>query len=774
MHIQSLATSTRHINHRDWGKGVCLIALATAAAIGGFMPAMAQAETPDAPSEVGATTEIVVTALHRRSTLQTTPMSISAVDGLSLRKANIQDISQVRGIPGLSFVDAGPANVRVVVRGIQTVGEPTVGVYYDETPVTGVVNATNDAGGSVPGLKLFDVDHLEVLRGPQGTLYGSGAMGGAVRVLFNKPTDRFESVVDVAVSQTAHGGTGNLVQGMINLPIVPGKFSVRAVAFDQKAAGYIDNTVLGFKDIDEAHGKGGRLLTRLTLRPNLTIDAGVFYQENHGDRPIWNLEAGAYNATNQVRLTSDDLLTIYTGSVKWDLDDVTIFGNISSSNRKDFGANGDPSYFFQTYLNNPTMCARLRGGGASCSPEQQTAFNDYVQNYVYGVVFAAQKAHASTAEFRVSSRDQGRLTWTGGVFYSERTGQDDNNQFKVDQLSGLPYLPWIRQTNRLIDDELKQTAVFGDASYAFTDKLKLTLGTRFFHYQRVVAGNIVVPLDLIGANKSEYTLVKSSESKWVSKVNLAYQHSANLLVYAEAAQGFRPGGVNQVIGLPAALQPYRSDSLWNYEAGIKTRSFNNHLTVNVDAYRIDWTDMQVQGLNANGPQSFISNAGAARIQGAEIEAAARFGALMLHANAGYSDARLTEDQSNPNISATGKRGNRIPYVPKITGSVEGEYGWSMPAQWRGFVRGNATYVGESFSEFRPDNIYYRKMPSYTLVNARLGFENDGPGLGVYLYVNNLFDRVALTSATATAVSVGHTLVTSMTPRTVGLNIRKTF
>ncbi len=745
-------------------------AIVAAAPIALLWATSALAEAPSGSQP----TEIVVTALRHNSTLQTTPMSISAVGGESLRKASVQDLSQLKSIPGLTFVDSGPANTRFVIRGIQTVGEPTVGLYYDETPVTGVVGASNDAGGSMPGLKLFDVDHLEVLRGPQGTLYGSGAMGGAVRVLFNKPDGHFASTIDATASDTAHGGSGTLVQGMINLPIVPGKFAVRAVGFDQTSAGYIDNTVLKFDDIDKARGKGGRLLARLTPSDTLTIDAGVFYQENRGDRPFWNLEAGAYNATNQVRLTSADLMTLYNGSVKWDLGSVTALGTVSYSTRKDFTASGDPSYYFQTDIDNPGVCAKLRGGGAACTPSQQTAFNAYVQDYVYGVVSAIQKAQTQTAEFRLSSRDQGRLTWTGGVFYSDRTGRNDNDQFKVDPVTGLPYLPWIRQTNRVIDDELKQEAVFGDASYAVTQKLKLTVGTRFFHYDRTVGGNTVVPLDLINAKLNAYTVVKSSESRWISKVNLSWQRNPNVLVYAEASQGFRPGGVNQVLGLPEALQPYRSDSLWNYEIGVKTRSFDNHLTVNLDGYRIDWKDMQVQGQTTAGPYSFISNAGAARVNGAEVEAALREGVFVVRANASYSDAKLSEDQLNANIIANGRRGDRIPYVPQVTGGLEAEYGWAVASQWRGYARAGATYVGESFSEFRPTNVYYRRLPAYTLVNARIGVENDGKGWGIYAYVNNLFDRVAITSATATAVSVGHTLVTSAAPRTVGINVRKAF
>ena len=720
-------------------------------------------------------TEVVVTALKRETTLQSTPLSVSAVSGDALRRADIQDVSQLRGIPGLSFVDGGPSFTRVVMRGIQTVGEPTVGLYYDETPVTGLVGASSDAGGSMPQVRLFDVNRVEVVRGPQGTLYGSGSMGGALKVLFNKPAPVYAAMVDVSASQTAHGGSGDLVQGMINLPVVRNKLAVRVVGFDETSAGYIDNTVLGFNDINRTRSRGGRLLARLVPIENLTIDAGAFYQETHDDRPMWNLEAGPYKATNQVRLPTDEILSLYNVSAKWVDHGLTWVGTVSSTNRKNYSAAGDPSYYFQTEQNNPGFCAKLRGGGAPCSPQTQATFNDYIQDFVYGVVFAAQKAHTTTAELRVSSDDSRRLVWTAGAFYSDRKGQDDNNQFKVDPTTGLPYLPWIRQTNRLIDDELEQTAIFGEATYKVTNRLSLTVGTRYVQYTRHVAGNQVVPLDLINAKASAYTVVSSDEKKWLSKVNLAYAYSDNLLFYAQSAEGFRPGGANQVLGLPAALTAYRSDSLWNYETGVKSRTFGNRLTVNADIYRIDWHDMQVQGQNpAIGPFSFVANAGAARIDGAEAEATLRLGELRLAANAGYSDARLSEDQANGNITANGHRGDRIPYVPKVSGSVSGEYDYSLGHGWGGYAGINTVFVGQSASEFSPANIYYRRLPAYVSVNVRVGANSTGRGWGVYAFVDNLFDRVGITSETANGISVGHTLVTSIAPRTVGVNVRKTF
>ncbi len=745
----------------------------TGVAMGGLMAAaLATAATAQAVDAANGT-EVVITALKRETTLQSTPLSVSAVSGDALRRADIQDISQLHGIPGLSFVDGGPSYTRIVIRGIQTVGEPTVGLYYDETPVTGLVSSSSDAGGSMPEIKLFDVNHVEVLRGPQGTLYGSGSMGGALKILFNKPAPVYSALVDASASETAHGGSGHVVQGMINLPIVRDKLAVRVVGFDETSAGYIDNTVLNLKDVNETKSKGGRLLVRLTPIENLTIDAGAIYQEAHGDRPMWNLEAGPYKATNQVRLPTDEVMSLYNVTAKWVDHGLTWVGTASATNRKDYSAIGDPSYYFQTDLNNPGMCARIRG--ATCSPSDVTAFNTYVQNYVYGVVEAIQKSHTTNAELRVSSDETGPLTWTAGAFYSDRKERDSNNQFKVDPATGQAYVPWIVQTNRLIDDELKQSALFGEASYKITSRLVLTGGLRFVDYQRSVAGNQVVPLDLIGAKASSYTVVRSSEHKWLSKLNLAYTYSDNILLYTQAAQGFRPGGDNQVLGLPAALAAYRSDSLWDYEAGIKARAFSNRLTVDADVYKIDWSDMQVSGANAQiGPFSFVANAGAARIVGDEIEAALHLGAWRLSANAGYTDARLSEDQKNSNITANGLRGDRIPYVPKVSGGVGADYEHDLGQGWRGSADVNAVYVGESFSEFRPTNVYYRRLPAYTAVNLRVGAQSDSRGWGVYAFVDNLFDRVGIVSETATAISVGHTLVTSIAPRTVGVNVRKSF
>jgi outer membrane receptor protein involved in Fe transport len=258
--------STRFRAKAGW---MLLAATAMAGSAGG-------AYAQDGAASGYANNEIVVTALKRSTNLQDTPISISAVSGDAISNAGVQSIADLNStVPSLTFVDGGPSQRRVVIRGIQAAGEPTVGTYYDETPVTGAIGAGNDAGGSTPELRLFDVERVEVLRGPQGTLYGSGSMGGTLRVIYKKPSFDNEGAADVSLSNTRYGGWNYEGSAMVNTPIVQDKIAVRAVGFYRKANGYIDNVALGIKNINDQKSYGGRFLVRLQPTEDFTIDAAA-------------------------------------------------------------------------------------------------------------------------------------------------------------------------------------------------------------------------------------------------------------------------------------------------------------------------------------------------------------------------------------------------------------------------------------------------------------------------------------------------------------------
>jgi len=736
---------------------------------------MAALQAGSAFADDGGVETVVVTALKRDTNIQRTPISISAVTGDTLANAGIQDISSLtQQVPSLTFVNAGPAETQLVIRGIQsTSGEPTVGLYYDETPITGAVGGGSDAAGSTPLAKLFDVERVEVLRGPQGTLYGSGSMGGTVRVIFNKPNFDYSGAVDVDLTSVQDGGNGYDVEGMVNVPIVDDKLAARAVVYDQNSGGYVDNTYLHEDNVNEYHADGGRFMLRYVPTEHLTIDGSIFYQGTEGQIPTWLGSAGAYNSTSQTQLPVKDQLTIYNLTGRWDFGFAVATAIGSYLHRQVDNTSGDVSYALDTYFNNPKDCSVFEAGGAPCSPAQQSAFNTYVGQHTPSALYITQSVSDPTAEFRLSSAGDNFVDWTLGAFYSDRTTHGNNREIDANSTTGA--LDGNTVYQRLIYDELKEVAGFGEGSVHLTDALTLTFGARYFDYTRDVGGATPLGLNLVGAATAPYAQVNAEQSGWVTKSNVSYQFDHNILFYADASQGFRPGGVNQVLGLPTALTPYSSDSLWDYEVGTKTSWFSNRLVVDFDGYLINWSNMQVTGKTPNGAFSFITNAGAAQVKGLEAEVTAEpIDNLQISANGSLSRATLTQNQVNANVLGPGVSGNYIPYVPKFTGGLSAQYTWPFNESFGGLARIDENYVGSSFSEFNNSNHFDRKLPAYAITNLRLGVQGPNAAWGIYFYVDNLFNRDAVLYANSNSFTLGQTLFISAPPRVFGLNFRKNF
>ncbi|MCW4460915.1 TonB-dependent receptor [Sphingomonas sp. BT-65] len=768
-------------NNKHFGVQSSLIALACTSLA---MPALAQAqaETAQVPpaaatsDEVVGDGDIVVTALRRDTSLQRTPITISAVTGESLAQAGVTDVTGItQAVPNLVFVDGGADRTRVVIRGIQSVGEPTVGLYYDETAVTGVVSAGNDAGLSTPRIKMFDVDRVEVLRGPQGTLYGAGSMAGTVRVLFNKPSQKLEGAFEGDVGFIKGGSTRHDVEGMINVPIIGDVLATRLVLFDANSGGFIRNTFLNLDNTGAAHSQGGRLLVRLTPSDRLTIDASAIYQKIEGESPLWFLGGPAYENRFRTRLSLDDKIQLYSATARWDAGGINITAVGSYSDRELNNVSGDLSDLLTTNINNAAVCQRLRGNGAPCSAATQATFNSYVRSNIPSGVTPRLRTTGPTFELRVGSSGRRFFEWTVGGFYSDRRGTVNNGATLADAATGEFIRPSVYLYQRFVQDTLTQKAIFGEGSLHLTDKLTLTAGARYFKFDRSISGETVKGFDLLNINVQPYARTSSSDKGWITKFNAAYQASDTILFYASAAQGFRPGGVNQVLGLPAALAPYAADSLWNYEVGLKTSWFSNRLNFNIDAYRIDWKDMQVTGRTPTGTFAFISNAGAARSQGIEAELSARpLQGLSIQANAAFSSSKLTEDQINSSLLAAGRKGDRIPYTPNVTIGGSVNYTRSLTDALNLTAHVDFNHVGQSYSEFSPTSVFRRNLPAYTLTNLRIGLDNETARWGIYAYMNNVFDTVAVTYTTQTASTGGNAYTSSAAPRTVGLGVRGRF
>jgi outer membrane receptor protein involved in Fe transport len=774
------------------------------------LPTVAAAQdaqaTEGAGEESGGSGDIVVTALRRNTRIQETPLAISATSGEQLAASGTTSFTDLtRNAPSLRIVDSGPGQRRVLIRGIQSSGEPTVGVYYDETPVSGSVSTSSDSAGTTPDFRLFDVQRAEVLRGPQGTLFGSGSMGGTLRVIFEKPkADRIEAAVSGNLSTVKGGSEGWSLDGMVNLPVIEDKIAVRVVGYYNRFAGYVDNIILANdpnaknvqdttpagdaylrnrKNINDGYSAGGRALVRLTPTERLTVDLAAFYEKVSTESPMWRPESVAavgkkFVSSARGRAGNYDKNRIYNATIHYEFDGFNVVG-VTSYFDRDRTAVSDVSDTFNG-RDTAAGCRQylLRNAG-TCSDTQLSGYLTSTRAIQQSSLLQPQSVKNWVNELRVSSDNDSPFQWTAGLFSEDRDTIVRSTLVAADPITGaLPDInnPATLAYDRTIKDYLKQKAAYVELSYKFFDQLTFTAGTRYYDFKKRVGGQIDVGQIHYSSVVTPYTEATNKEDGFIYKFNLAWQAMPDLLFYAQAAQGFRPGGVNQVIGLPAALAGYSSDSLWNYEVGAKTKVMPG-VYFNVAGYRIDWKDLQVSARTTGTGSVFglIANAGAARIWGAEAELTADLTRdFTVSANLGYTSAKLSEDQISTIVTATGRKGDRLAFIPKVTAGLAAEYSRPVADDMEGVIRFDATHVSKSFSTLSPTDIYRRVIPAYEMANLRIGVQQPGLNWGVFLFVNNLFDDTAINSSSSSSNTGGLTNTYSAAPRTFGINVTKRF
>jgi outer membrane receptor protein involved in Fe transport len=708
--------------------------------------------------------EIVVTALKRETNIQDTPLAITAVTGNTLNAMGVSDITSLNRVsPGLIVTESNVSGSRLTIRNIRAAGEATVGLYYDDTPVVGSAGVTADAGGTTPSLRLFDIDRVEVLRGPQGTLYGSSSMAGTVRLIFAKPRlDETEATVTAEGNDVEHGGGGYQTQGMVNVPIIDGRLAVRAVGLYQDAAGYVDNVALHQNDVNEKTTRGGRLMIRAVPVNGLTIDALAVVHNVSGALDDYFLADGAYNEHYEELQPVRDDFQLFSGTLTWDLGPVRLTG-IGSHTHRNFNYSYDFSQFFRTFG------ALYPVGSASYN-----AFNAQAP----AVANSPQITSTDTAEVRLASNDHGPLQWTTGFYYSKREGNFDSNILRANGVTGyvLPVSAATLLGQRVIGDELKQFAGFAEATYDITDRLSVTGGIRYFDYTRRATNNVTVVDALVGFVASPPIDATSKENGMLYKGDISYKLTDHVFGYVTASSGQRPGGVNQVLGLPANLQNYQSDSLWNYELGLKSELLDRKLVFNVAVYQINWSNMQTSGTLPNTNFQFIANAGSARVRGTEVEATLYpLAGLQLQASGSYSDARLTQNQANQTLQAAGLRSDRIPYVPEVTVQVSAQYGWALSRAYHAMLRADANYSGSSWTTFPHTNTFQDYLPAYVTGSMRATLSGS-TDWSVSAFVYNLTDSSAVVNKLSSNAYGGlnNVRAISLAPRTVGIEVTKHF
>ncbi|MFT4248087.1 MAG: TonB-dependent receptor [Pseudomonas sp.] len=738
--------------------------------------ASAQEADTSAGKEAVSLDTITVTSTKRATNLQKTPVAISAITAETLSEAGIVSVREIAAqVPGLKVTDNGPGATRLSMRGIYASGEATTSLYYDETPVSGSVGSGSDAGGRAPEMNFFDVERIEALRGPQGTLYGSGSMGGSLRIIYQKPKlDTTEGALQAGYYTTKGGDPSWNTNLMLNTPLVENLLGLRLTASKSEVGGYVDNLRYGEKNVDYKNSGSAKVALRFQPTENVTLDASVLTQNTDAILSSWSPDNGSspYAAVSGVDVDYASVAGVNAGyqdhtrisnlTLNWDLDWATLTASSSYFDSKSIYGLDNTYLYENTYAKSYALASEIA--------PVQLQYPGKTRNW--------------SNEIRLSSNGGGRIDWTVGLFAENRRTSLRSQHVRADENTGYVVEPNEIVFQRHINDQLKQKAVFGEGTWHITDKLDLTTGLRYYSYDKTISGYTDVPYAYNpSATTSALSVVSADEKGWLKKVNLSYQFTPSLMAYATVADGMRPGGANQNIpDINDNLRSYKGDHLWNYEVGVKSDWFDRRLLVNASLYQIDWEDMQVSATTnpatTGGSYSFITNAGEARIRGTEWEVIYRpVAGLDLSGTFNYIDAKLVKDQINNDIqssSTLGLAGDRIPNIPRWTATLSAAYQWSLTENLDGMARLDANYVGASQTTFRPNDPNRVETGNYTLLNARVGVESYSGKWGAYLYVNNLTDKVAIVSSSYIASYHPYGYVYSARPRSIGVDVKYNF
>lgn len=756
------------------------------------------AQSSSATDDNGSESEIVVTALKRAQDLKDVPASISTMSSDTLGKLNAQDFSRVAdSIPGVAFATTGVGNSQYIIRGIGSVGvaqSPTTGVYLDETPLT--TRALR--GSSQPDPQLYDVSRVEILRGPQGVLFGSSAMGGVVRVVTNQPDASATSgKVEGSVATIKDGSQNWDAKAVLNLPIITDELAFRLVGSVVHQGGWIDdlrpttgnlsenlgNPAKIKKDDNWAEFKTVRGTLRWTPTPNLTITPSIIFQDAYSntDRTFNDATFGLkarVKARYQDTYTKDKLV-IGTLAIQNDFDALGGFSVVSSSSYLDRKFH---LFFDITAFQSPLiegLAGVPSGGRLYPTPLQDIA-----------------STKQFTQELRMVSDNKGPLQYVLGGFYRKMNQNSTRNVSVADMLGNIAPLPLgatnpaiIRDTNTKFEES--EIAAFGEVTYAATEKLKLAAGARVFSYkQRETALQYGLGGPTAGTLDFAYS-EPNKESGITPRFTVTYEPAREATFYASFSQGFRTGGVNAPVSdnicspaerrasnIPDNPPPYKGDKTNNYEAGIKTNFMDGKLRVNGAAYLIDWKDYQQAfqsscGANNANVVSFVVNAGAVRSKGGELEVIlSPTDGLNLQAGAAYIDARYLNAVPQLLLAA----GSRLLDVPKFTWNARADYSFPLSDSLEGNLFFAARYVGNAISGFGEGEIVER--PAYTLLDMSIGVKT-ADDISLDFFINNITDEIPVYGQEF-ATSPGNTTATSFfsyhvgPPRTIGVRLSKQF
>jgi iron complex outermembrane recepter protein len=737
--------------------------------------------------------EIVVTAEKRESTVQKTPISMTAISGSELQAQGLSDMASVaQQVPGVSFKTSGPGQTEFEMRGLTSTGgeSPTVGFYLDDAVLTPAAMAQN--GKTVIDPSLFDLNRIEVLRGPQGTLYGAGSMGGTIKLVTNQPDPKaFAADVELIGSGTTNGGGFNHTENvMLNIPLMQDVAALRLVGTDKYIDGWIDRKVLNpfppevngstargdvagapvaedFRHSNTEHLQAGRAALLIQPIDRLSITLGFMHQSLTQDGPS-TIDSPPLTETHyqpfDVSEPFSDKFNLYTLTGKFNFDS---FQLVSASAYWDRQQNQtqDISEAMQDYIGGFF-------GPPAAFPYSSTATVTEGGSTFFGLGAGSITEDDYTRQFseelRLASTGPGPLQWLAGGYYSSFGATSHVFSFYPDTNDGFNAnfgTTNLADNHRKVD--IDQYAAFGELSYMLPDNLKASVGARYYQYH----SNSVTSVSGVSANGTSDPLFGLAQNSGVTpKVDLAYIPDDNTTVYGTVSKGFRPGGPNSPIPVPpcasAAPTQFGPDSVWNYELGEKLRFLDSRVSVNGAVYYEDWTNVQQQVAPTCGFK-FTANAGKATVYGAELEVAVvLMPGFLLSQNVGYTHATNSTTLPAAGVVA----GQRLLDVPEVTANTALSYKQPLANDLNFVSRLTNSYV----SGIQDITFTRNALPAYDLVGLRAGVE--AGRWSAVLFADNLTNKMALlgdTGALSANISILNRVATNQ-PRTIGFDLNFKF
>ena len=645
-------------NNRLPFRPTALVHALAAAGVLAALPAAAQ-QGPSTKPEEDQAQRIVITASKRLEKQREVAGTVSVLDGADLERRGARDQEDsLKLTPGVQFNKGDVASNTITIRGIGTsttnegsgAQQGPTGSYLEDVPLVSPLGK-----GTVADPLTWDLDRLEVLRGPQGVLFGSGSLGGALRYIYNKPRfGQVEASVKGEYAKASGGGSEFSVYGMVNAPLGE-TVALRAVAFDRRDPGYIDNLGSGDKDANDVHQRGGRVL--VSMRPTKDLTATLVASTQKTDQGDTfsvspdpkRLEHTAPN--NSARSSTSDF---YSLTVDWNLGAHTLTSITGHWRNKGSALIDDTELFASVGLVLPEVF------------RPQTSSSE-----------------ATSQELRIASNPGGALSYVAGVFWQDVKSGGRGRQIDPSAAFGITDLVDLTSSGKGTE-----TALFADTEYNFGNGWSAGVGGRY--YRTKVESS---QTGTVFGGPADVGPLNSSDSGFTPKLTVKYRFNENTQWYAVASKGYRYGGVNQ------NGDKFDSDSLWSYETGVRLSPAPG-LQVDLAAYVLDWKDAQFTYFYLNGalPTSAIDNVGKARSTG--LEAALRYrvnAAFDVAASLAYVDAKTKAEVLIPSggpTSVPAPSGSRLPGTPKLQAALQANFKFTGPFDTQGRANATFTHVGD--------------------------------------------------------------------------------